>query len=375
MLAKTPPMGWNSWNTFGGDISETMIREMADAMVELGYRDAGYEYLVIDDCWSELQRDDSGRLVPDRRKFPNGMKAVSDYIHSRGLKFGMYSCAGVRTCAGHPASFDHEFTDAQSFADWGVDFLKYDFCYKPERADGPLLYYRMGLALKVTGREILYSACNWGHDDAGKWIRSAGAHMYRSTGDIQDNFSSFRDIALSQIPNLCYSNTGCFNDLDMLVVGMYGKGNAALGGCSDAEYRTHFALWCLFNSPLMIGCDLRTLNGESRRLLQNRDLIAINQDPEGRPPFLVCCTNGNRYSFFRHLADGKFAIGYFNLSDDDTDVICSFTDLGLPAASDCGFLLRDVFTGEEWGPVREYYNPLVPAHDCKVYLATLVKTA
>ncbi len=137
----------------------------------------------------------------------------------------------------------------------------------------------MGLALKVTGREILYSACNWGHDDAGKWIRSAGAHMYRSTGDIQDNFSSFRDIALSQIPNLCYSNTGCFNDLDMLVVGMYGKGNAALGGCSDAEYRTHFALWCLFNSPLMIGCDLRTLNGESRRLLQNRELIAINQDP------------------------------------------------------------------------------------------------
>lgn len=374
MLAQTPPMGWNSWNTFGSNISETMIREMADAMVNLGYKDAGYEYLVIDDCWSQLERNENGRLVADEKKFPNGMKAVSDYVHSKGLKFGMYSCAGVRTCAGYPGSFDHEFVDAQSFADWGVDFLKYDFCYKPELANGPLLYHRMGLALKATGREILYSACNWGHDEVGKWIRTTGAHMYRSTGDIQDNFKSFTDIAVSQIENLCYSSTGCYNDMDMLVVGMYGKGNVALGGCNDAEYRSHFAMWSLFNSPLMIGCDIRTVNDESRKLMQNKGLIAVNQDRECRPPQLVCrMEDGLRYSFFRHLENGEFAFGYFNFTDKRNEVVCSFSDLGLPLNAEYGFQLTDVITGEIIGTFREYYNPFIEAHDCKICRAKLVR--
>ena len=179
-------MGWNSWNTFGENISEELIMGIADAMVEKGLRDAGYEYIVIDDCWSLRERGEDGRLVADPKKFPHGMKYLADYIHSKGMKFGMYSCAGTLTCAGYPSSFDHEYLDAQTFADFGVDFLKYDFCYKPETSDGPLLYYRMGMALKATGREILFSACNWGSDNVWQWIRSTGAHMYRSTGDIVD---------------------------------------------------------------------------------------------------------------------------------------------------------------------------------------------
>lgn len=226
MLSKTPPMGFNTWNTFGENINEQLIKETADKMVELGLRDCGYEYLVIDDCWSKRERDpQTGKIVPDEEKFPNGMKAVSDYVHSKGLKFGMYSCAGTRTCADYPGSFDHEYLDAETFAEYGVDFLKYDFCYKPDSANGPLLYRKMGMALRACGREILFSACNWGNDEVSRWIRSAGAHMYRSTGDINDSFRSFADIALSQIDNLAYSAPGCFNDIDMLTVGMYGRGS------------------------------------------------------------------------------------------------------------------------------------------------------
>ena len=158
MLAKKPPMGWNSWNTFGPNINEALIMETADAMVSLGYRDAGYEYLVIDDCWSLKERGADGRLVPDPEKFPHGMKYVADYVHEKGLKFGMYSCAGLRTCAGYPSSYDHEYVDAQTFAGWGVDFLKYDFCNFPENADCKNRYLRMSMALKATGRPILFSA-------------------------------------------------------------------------------------------------------------------------------------------------------------------------------------------------------------------------
>ena len=239
MLAQKPPMGWNSWNTFGPNINEKVVRDTADAFITKGLKDAGYEYVVIDDCWSLRDRGTDGRIVPDPEKFPSGMKALADYIHSKGLKFGMYSCAGTRTCAGYPGSFDYEFIDAKTFAEWGVDFLKYDFCYKPSLANGPILYNRMGMALKASGREILFSACNWGSDEVEKWIRSTGAHMYRSTGDINDTFDSFKNIAMSQVDKLTYSAPGCFNDIDMLICGMHGKGNVANGGCTDIEYRTH----------------------------------------------------------------------------------------------------------------------------------------
>ena len=162
MLSRTPPMGFNTWNTFGTEISDSLVREVADAMAEKGYREAGYEYLVIDDGWSEMERDREGKLVPDARKFPHGIRELADYVHQKGLKFGIYSCAGLKTCAGYPASFDHEYEDARTFAGWGVDFLKYDYCHFPKSADTVTAYQRMSMALKASGREILFSACNWG---------------------------------------------------------------------------------------------------------------------------------------------------------------------------------------------------------------------
>ena len=224
-LGITPPMGWNSWNTFTWEINDKLIREAADAFVSEGLKDAGYEYVVIDDCWSEKQRDKNGKLVPDHWKFPDGIKPVADYVHSKGLKFGMYSCAGTHTCGGHPGSFEHEFDDAETFAEWGVDYLKYDYCYKPDHIPGEVLYKRMSMALRNCGRDIMFSACNWGNDNVYKWIRESGAHLFRSTGDIQDNWESIKRLALSQIGSECYGGNFCHNDIDMLVVGMHGGSN------------------------------------------------------------------------------------------------------------------------------------------------------
>ena len=377
MLAMTPPMGYNTWNTFGTNISADLIKETADAMVDEGLLDAGYKYLVIDDCWSERQRDPvTDKIVPDKNKFPLGMNDVSDYVHSKGLKFGMYSCAGVRTCADYPGSFDHEFLDAETFAEYGCDFLKYDFCYKPELIDGPLLYNRMGMALKSCGREILFSACNWGSDNVGTWIRSTGAHMYRSTGDIFDNFNSAKDIAMSQVQNYCYSAPGCFNDMDMLTVGMYGKGNVGNNNAqSDVEYRTQFALWCLFGSPLMIGCDVRNMTAGTKAILTNKELIALDQDPECRGVINVTTHPWSQdlKVFFRHLSDGEYAIGFFNFSDHEAVVPFYTFNAGLVAGSGRAFVMRDLFSGEEVGPVKDYYNPTLASHDCKIYRAKVVK--
>ena len=376
MLAKRPPMGWNSWNTFGTNINEKLIMETADAMVEKGYLAAGYEYLVIDDCWAEMERDENGRLVPDHVKFPNGMKAVADYVHSKGLKFGMYSCAGVRTCAGYPSSYDHEYVDAKTFAEWGVDFLKYDFCNFPQSGNCKARYLRMSMALKASGREILFSACNWGVEEPWKWMGSVGVHMYRSTGDINDSYQSFKNIAVSQIPNLCMSGPGCFNDPDMLVVGMYGKGNVAFGGCTDVEYRTHFALWCLFGVPLMMGGDIRNLNDVSRELLLNKELIAIDQDEECRAPYLAGKSGEDYYFFVRHLANNEFVLAYFNFSDKvgmTYHYSGAFADIGIPYESGYGLELTDVFTGENLGVKKDYFVPQVEAHGCKMYKAKLVR--
>jgi len=376
MFSKTPPMGFNTWNTFGPNINEQVILETADKMVELGLKDAGYEYLVIDDCWSKRDRDPvTDKIVPDPEKFPHGMKYVSDYVHAKGLKFGMYSCTGVRTCADYPGSFDHEFLDAETFAEYGVDFLKYDNCFRPEKIDGPLLYHRMGLALKSCGRDILFSACNWGSDDVHKWIRSTGAHMFRSTGDINDSFQSFRDIATSQIENLCYSAPTCFNDMDMLVVGMYGKGNVANGGCTDVEYRTHFALWCLFSSPLMIGCDLRNISDNALALLKDKELIRINQDPEGRPAYEVQSHpwGKERRVFMKHLSNNEYAIGFFNLGETDGKVPMYPFEAGLSPNCGYAFELTDIETGECIGRFADYICIEVPKHGCKVFRAKIVK--
>ena len=392
MIAVKPPMGWNSWNTFGKDINETLIFQIADTLVEKGYRDAGYEYLIIDDCWSLKERDAAGNLVPDPEKFPHGMKAVADYVHSKGLKFGMYSCAGILTCAGYPSSYDHEFQDAALFAEWGIDYLKYDYCNFPKNADCVNRYQTMSMALKATGRDILFAACNWGSENSWNWMRSIGAHTYRSTGDIFDNFRSFMGIFQSQLEHLCQSGPYCFNDMDMLTVGMYNQGNVAIGKpCTDSEYRMQFSLWCLAGTPLIMGSDIRNIPPQMEQLLLNKQLISINQDPECRPPYLVGkrsvmvpeenndeaveplrMVKDKLLTFIKHLSMKEFAIAYYNLHVEEHEMNCIFADVGLPYASGYGFDMTDVFTGEHIGIKRDYHIVSVPGHDCRLFCCRLV---
>lgn len=394
-LGLTPPMGWNSWNTFTWEINDKLIKEAADAMAS-ELKDAGYEYIVIDDCWSEKQRDKNGRLVPDHWKFPDGIKPVADYVHSKGLKFGMYSCAGTHTCGGHPGSFEHEFDDAETFAEWGVDYLKYDYCYKPDHIPGEILYKRMSAALRNCGRDIMFSACNWGNDNVYKWIRESGAHLFRSTGDIQDNWESIKRLALSQIGNECYGGNFCHNDIDMLVVGMHGGSNnewinsteagvnviadsgetaPKLGGCTDEEYRTHFSLWAIMNSPLMIGCDIRHMTPATREILTNKDVIAINQDIECRGPYCIKQWNNpdNVFSLVKPLSNGDYAVGMFNFGDRAGEMSLQFWDIGLTTASGRGLSVYDCWKHEELGTFTERFCTTVEPHGCKVLRAKVVK--
>ena len=394
-LGLTPPMGWNSWNTFTWEINDKLIREAADAMAS-ELKDAGYEYIVIDDCWSEKQRDSNGKLVPDHWKFPEGIKPVADYVHSKGLKFGMYSCAGTHTCGGHPGSFEHEFDDAETFAEWGVDYLKYDYCYKPDYIPGEILYKRMSTALRNCGRDIMFSACNWGNDNVYKWIRESGAHLFRSTGDIQDNWESIKRLALSQIGSECYGGNFCHNDIDMLVVGMHGGSNnewinsteqgvnviadsgetmPKLGGCTDEEYRTHFSLWAIMNSPLMIGCDIRRMTPATKEILTNKDVIAINQDIECRGPYCIKQWNNpdNVFSLVKPLANGDYAVGMFNFGDRAGEMSLQFWDIGLTTASGRGLSIYDCWKHEELGTFTERYCSTVEPHGCVVLRAKVVK--
>lgn len=378
-LGLTPPMGWNSWNTFTWNINEALIRETADAMVETGLKDAGYEYVVIDDCWSLKERDKNGRLVPDPEKFPHGMKAVADYVHGKGLKFGMYSCCGTHTCAGYPGSFEHEFQDAETFAEWGVDYLKYDNCYKPQQVNGEMLYKRMSLALRNSGRDILFSACNWGHEDVHRWIQSSGAHLFRSTGDIQDNWESIKTLVRSQLDKTAFSGPFCHNDIDMLVVGMHGGSNndyiGSLGGCTDDEYRTHFALWALMNSPLMIGCDIRNMTEQTKETLLNPELIEINQDVECRGPYVIGQWNDPErcFALVKAMADGSLAIGLFNLGDTKSEMSLQFWDLGISSAAGVGLSMHDCFTHTDEGTFTERYAAQLEPHSCRVFRARLAK--
>jgi len=368
-------MGWNTWNTFGDKINEDLIRESADVFIEKSLKDAGYQYVVIDDCWSKRLRDpETDRIVPEPTKFPNGMKAVADYVHDKGLKFGMYSCAGQRTCADYPGSYDHEFLDAETFASWGVDYLKYDFCYRPVMIEGELLYRRMGMALRASGRDILYSACNWGSEEVWNWIRSTGAHMYRSTGDIFDTPESFHNIFDSQLPKLSQSAPQCFNDMDMLTVGMFGKGLVGSTGCNLADYRTQFALWCMASAPLMLGCDIRSMSDDILKLVTNKDLIRIDQDAEARPPMKIghpWFTKGN--VLVKHLDDGSYAIAFANFDDEEKELPLIFADFGLSNIAGYDMKFRDVLDGEPDQIFREYTRVKVPAHDVKVFISTLVR--
>jgi alpha-galactosidase len=375
-LAAIPPMGWNTWNTFFDKIDADLLCSMADAMVEEGLKDAGYEYLIVDDCWSQKERGIHGELVPDPKKFPDGLEPVINYVHQKGLKFGIYSCCGVRTCAGYPGSFEHEFADARQFAGWGVDYLKYDNCFRPNSQKSALLYRRMSAALRNSGRDILLAACQWGTEEVHRWIRSSGAHTFRSTIDIQDSWNSIATIASSQIEMQEYQGPGCFNDMDMLVVGMYGKGlnpETSIGGCTDEEYLTHFALWSMMNSPLIAGCDIRSMSDATKKILLNKDLIAINQDPECRSCERVSVYgNSDVFVLVKVLANGDLALGFFNFSDVQAAVTLDFWDIGLPAMAGCSLRFYDCLKHCEIGVQKEYFAPTVPSHGCRVYRCRLV---
>lgn len=375
MVKLTPPMGWNSWNTFGENINEQLIFETADAMAAKGLPGKGYEYLVIDDCWSLKERDEKERLVADPVKFPHGMKAVADYVHSKGLKFGMYSCAGNLTCAGYPGSFEHEFIDADTFAQWGVDFLKYDYCYHSPIIPGKYLYRRMGLALENCGRDILFSACSWGADETHEWIKESAAGMWRSTGDIFDTWESVKDLTKQQAKLHPFNGVGCFNDMDMLIVGMYGKGNVGLKGCNDTQYKTHYSIWALLGSPLMIGCDLRSMNEETRKILTNKELIRINQDPACRQPIKlsgIWCGE-DMVIYARMLAGGDIAIGIFNLSENPGGGRFNLDELGLPHSTGRTLEMTEVWTGEKITVTNSTISRNLAPFDCEVFRARLVR--
>lgn len=367
-----PPMGWNSWNTFYDQIDENLFLSVADVMADSGLADVGYEYLIIDDCWSHCTRDSAGRLKANPDRFPRGIKALADYIHSKGLKIGIYSCCGLHTCAAkYPGSFEREFSDAKQFAEWGIDYLKYDNCYHPATLSSAMLYRRMSMALRSSGRDILLAACQWGRDDVYSWIRSAGVHTFRSTVDIQDSWQSIEEIVLSQLDKQYCSGPGCFNDMDILVVGMHGGGmnpETSMGGCTDIEYQTHFVLWAMMNSPLIIGCDVRSMSDRTREILTNPDVISINQDLECRSCYrLNAFGSPDAFILVKQLSGAEWAVGFFNFGETTAHVELHFWDMGLSLQSGMCLQFYDCLNHEQMGYQREFYACWIEPHGCRLF--------
>src|SRR6266849_1019285 len=275
-VARTPPMGWNSWNHFGFDVSALLIRETADAMVASGLRDAGYQYVVIDDCW-QVERDARGRLVADSARFPGGMKPLADYVHSRGLKFGLYTDAGRRTCQGRPGTYGSEEVDARTFAEWGVDYVKEDWC-NAEGLDAPTQYAKFRDALARTGRPIVLSICEWGTNQPWEWGPKTG-NLWRTTDDIEDGWPAMLVNLDLSAQHAYTAGPGAWNDPDMLEVGN--------GGMTDDEYRAHVSLWAILAAPLIAGNDIRAMAPATRDVLTNREVIAVDQDSLGVEGALV----------------------------------------------------------------------------------------
>ena len=342
-LAKTPPMGWNSWNRFGCDVSEKLIREMADAMVSTGMKAAGYRYIVIDDCW-QVMRDEKGRIVADAGRFPSGMKALADYIHSRGLKFGIYSDAGTATCQGRPGSHGFEEIDARTYAEWGVDYLKYDWC-NTEGIKQQDAYPAMRDALLKSGRRIVFSMCEWGSSQPWLWAGNVG-NLWRTTGDIQDCWDCRRDWGgMGWVPILDlqaglekYAGPGHWNDPDMLEVGN--------GGMTATEYKSHFSLWCLLCAPLMAGNDLRNMAPEIKEILTNREVIALNQDRLGIQGSKIR-DEGDCEVWVKPLKNRSRAVILFNRSAQKAEMKLNWEELGFKA--DRPVRVRDLWLHRDLG--------------------------
>jgi alpha-galactosidase len=357
-LALTPQMGFNDWNAFGCDVSEQLIKDTADLFVSSGLKAAGYEYVNIDDCWMTHERDPrTGRLVPDPVKFPDGIDGTADYVHARGLKLGIYEDAGTATCAGYPGSLGHETVDAQTFADWGVDYLKYDNCNNAGSSTTEeyiARYSAMRDALIATGRPIVYSICEWGVNAPWTWAPEVG-HLWRTTGDIVDSWSSLKSIIDQNKPLFPYAKPGAFNDPDMLEVGN--------GGMTDVEYRTHFALWAMMAAPLLIGTDLRKATPATMAILTNTELIAVDQDKLGKQARPIADADGLTV-FAKPLAGGDVAVALYNETDAPASIRTTARSAGLPKAP--GYLVRDLWrhsTTETAGTIAA----TVPAHGTAVY--------
>ena len=323
-LAETPQMGWNSWNKFQGNISEEVIKGIADAMVEEGLLEAGYTYLNIDDCWHG-KRDADGFIQVDAKKFPSGMKALADYVHSKGLKMGIYSDAGTETCGGYPGSLGHEYQDAIQYSRWGIDYLKYDWCNTPN-INPKGAYTLISDALRAAGRPILLSMCEWGNSHPWKWARDVG-HSWRTTPDIWCDFDSLRvfpgytQFGVMQCINFNdslrqYAGPGHWNDPDMLEVG---------NGMTENEDRAHFTMWCMMASPLILGNDLRNMSDATRRIILNKEMIAIDQDPLGVQGLHYCDLDGLSF-WFKPLKNGDWAFTILNPTRSDVTVELNWQD-------------------------------------------------
>ncbi|MQY37356.1 hypothetical protein SRB17_53600 [Streptomyces sp. RB17] len=351
-LALTPPMGFNNWNSThcSADFNESMVKGIADLFVAKGLKDAGYQYVNLDDCWALPQRDADGKLVPDPARFPNGIKAVADYVHSKGLKLGIYTSAGTKTCnsAGFPGALGHEYSDAQQFADWGVDYLKYDNCNN-QGVDAKKRYTTMRDALEATGRPIVYSICEWGQNKPWEWASDVG-HLWRTTGDISDDWSSMLSILKQNLPLAPYAGPGHWNDPDMLEVGN--------GGMTDTEYRSHFSLWSVMAAPLLIGTDLRKASPATFDILDNKEVIAVDQDPLGKQGTVVSSADG-RWVIAKEMKDGSRAVALFNESGTAQRIATTATAVGLPDAS--AYTLRDLWQHKSYNTAGTL-AATVPAH-------------
>jgi alpha-galactosidase len=355
-LAMTPPMGWNSWNTFGVDIHEDLFKEIVDIIVTSGMKDAGYEYVVVDDGWEALERDTKGNLVADPEKFPGGMKALAEYVHSKGLKFGIHNCAGSTTCNGFPGGRGHEFQDARLYALWGVDYLKYDWC-DHGTADSRETYKTMRDALYAAGRPVVYSLCEWGDTKPWLWAKDIG-HLWRTTGDITDCMKCQEVYSLGWKPILeiqvgleKYAGPDHWNDPDMLEVG-----NA---GLTLAESRAHFSLWCILAAPLMAGNDLRVMTPEILEILTNKEAIAIDQDPMGKQGYRFMDHLGKEI-WVKELSGGDWAICFLNEGDETLPLRINWQHFYI---LDGEYEVYDIWTKTTHGTTKEYMEFKVESHD------------
>ncbi len=350
-LAKTPPMGWNSWNKFAGRVTDADVRGMADAFLTSGMKDAGYIYVNIDDTW-EGGRDAQGNITTNN-KFPD-MKALADYVHSKGLKIGIYSSPGPNTCAGYEGSYGHEEQDAKTWAAWGIDYLKYDWCgasrvYKDDEMHA--IYQKMGDALRKAGRPIVYSLCQYGRADVWKWGPEVSGNLWRTTGDINDSWKSMEHLGFDLQENLApYAGPGHWNDPDMLEIGN--------GHMTDEEYRVHMSLWSILAAPLLAGNDLRTMTPEIKAILTNAEVIAVDQDKKGVEGKRVS-KNGDTEIWARPLADGSQAVGLFNRGGDTASVSLKWADLGLNGAPK---KVRDLWKHADMPASGAEYTATVPSH-------------